>query len=165
MAVAWARRLAALSPSDEAGWQCLMLMLDRSGDRASALTVYEALATRLREELEVAPSPETQALASRIRERAKSFEATPNRAGAPSADLAGVERIALPSSAVIIGLLAVENRTGDPQEDLLASRLTDKLAKGLAGLDYVVLAWGRNPPNAAAVVPASLPAGSRSERR
>lgn len=69
----WARRALGLSPYDEAVFRHLLELLDRSGDRASAVREYEAFADRLREELEVEPSPETRAVVETIRARA-----TPN---------------------------------------------------------------------------------------
>jgi DNA-binding SARP family transcriptional activator len=68
-ALAWARRVTELAPWDETDQQRLIMLLDRSGDRAGALMAYDALTTRLREELEVEPSPETRALAEGIRQR------------------------------------------------------------------------------------------------
>ena len=75
-ALAWARRVTELAPFDETGQQRLIMLLDRSGDRAGALMAYENLTARLREELEVEPSPETRALAEGIRQRGSVF-ATP----------------------------------------------------------------------------------------
>jgi serine/threonine-protein kinase len=76
---AWAlRRAVALHPEDEGTVRRLMLLLERTGDRASALRVYEELADGLRQELEVAPSRETQALELRLRETtAPASHATP----------------------------------------------------------------------------------------
>lgn len=79
-AVSWARRLTELAPYDETGWQRLIQLLDRLGDRAGALVTYDALTARLRDELEVEPSPETRALVKRIRERGEAF-AIPARSG------------------------------------------------------------------------------------
>lgn len=72
-ALSWAQRLTELAPYDETGWQRMIQLLDRSGDRAGALMAYQDLTTRLREELEVEPSPETRALIEGIRQRAKVF--------------------------------------------------------------------------------------------
>lgn len=57
-----ARRLAELAPLRESGARLLMEVMERRGNPAEALLVYEALRTRLRDELGVAPSAETQAL-------------------------------------------------------------------------------------------------------
>jgi tetratricopeptide (TPR) repeat protein len=66
-AVEWARKAVAFSPHEEKGVRRLILMLDRAGERAGAVHAYEAYAHWLREELEVDPDPETQALAAEIR--------------------------------------------------------------------------------------------------
>jgi len=68
-AVRWAQRAEELSPYDERAATRRMALLDRMGDRAAALGVFGALDARLREELEVEPSPETLALAEAIRAR------------------------------------------------------------------------------------------------
>jgi DNA-binding SARP family transcriptional activator len=57
-----ARRLVQLAPIRESGTRLLMEVLDRKGNRADALIAYDVLRTRLRDELGVAPSPETQNL-------------------------------------------------------------------------------------------------------
>ncbi|MFI6483224.1 ATP-binding protein [Nonomuraea sp. NPDC050663] len=57
-----ARVLTALDPLDEEAGRLLMAALAGTGNRAAALTSYEALRRGLREELGVAPAPETVAL-------------------------------------------------------------------------------------------------------
>lgn len=57
-----ARRLIELAPLRESGTRLLMEVMAGQGNRADALLAYEELRTRLRDELGVAPSPETQAL-------------------------------------------------------------------------------------------------------
>jgi DNA-binding SARP family transcriptional activator/TolB-like protein len=69
LAARWARRAMALNPDDEAGVRRLIGLLDRTGDRAGALRVYEAFAERLRSELEAEPAPETRELVLAIRGR------------------------------------------------------------------------------------------------
>jgi len=61
------RRASELAPEDEGTVRRLMRLHDRAGDRAQALLAYEALAARLRSELEVEPSPDTRALAHELR--------------------------------------------------------------------------------------------------
>lgn len=72
-ALSWARRLTELAPYDECGWQRLILLLDRQGNRAGALSAYDCMAVRLRTGLEVEPSPETRALVRQIRSREEAF--------------------------------------------------------------------------------------------
>lgn len=67
-AVDAARVACDLQPDDEAGARRLMQLLDRKGDRAQALQVYQRLAARLESEYQTAPSAETTALARTLRE-------------------------------------------------------------------------------------------------
>lgn len=57
-----ARTLVDVAPYRESGYRWLMLTLDRRGNRAEALRVYEELRRLLRDELGTAPSPATQEL-------------------------------------------------------------------------------------------------------
>lgn len=68
-AIPWARRAVELFPDDEAGLRRLMRILDRRGDRAGALQVYETFRRRLQAEYEASPAPETEALLAAIRSR------------------------------------------------------------------------------------------------
>jgi serine/threonine-protein kinase len=68
-AVTWGRWAAERSPLDEAGIQRLVRLLDRAGDRAGAMLVYDDFARRLARDLELSPSPETDALVASIRAR------------------------------------------------------------------------------------------------
>jgi DNA-binding SARP family transcriptional activator len=61
-----ARRLIDLSPYREAGYEALMQALERQGNIAEALRVYERLRGLLRDELGVAPSPAVQRIHQRL---------------------------------------------------------------------------------------------------
>jgi DNA-binding SARP family transcriptional activator len=61
-----ARTLVMRSPYRESGYRFLMEVLDRRGNGAEALRVYEALRVRLREELGAAPGAATQELHRRL---------------------------------------------------------------------------------------------------
>ena len=67
-AVAAARIGWDLEPDDEPCARRLMQLLERSGDRAQALQVYERLARRLDSDYQTAPSAETSELARSLRE-------------------------------------------------------------------------------------------------
>jgi len=152
-ALAWARRLTELAPSDETAWQRLIMLLDRQGDRAGALLAYDNLAAWLRNEVGVEPSPETRTIVERIRGRTQAFNQ-----GGPDAS-AGQPRsewCTAPVPRAVIGLLPVENCTGDLGMDPLARRVTDRLARGLAGATFVDVAQAGEASHVTATVSASL---------
>lgn len=65
----WARRATVLSPFDERAARLRMRLLDRLGDRAGAIRTFGEFSQRLRDDLEVEVSPETQALITAVRSR------------------------------------------------------------------------------------------------
>jgi DNA-binding SARP family transcriptional activator len=65
-AVRSSRRLVELEPYRESGYRLLMEALEREGNSAEALLVYESCRTRLRDDLGASPSPETQELYHRL---------------------------------------------------------------------------------------------------
>src|SRR6266699_3699270 len=68
-AVQLARRAAQLAPGDEATLRRLITVLDRHGDRASALKAYEEFAEVLAADYQAEPAAETQALVAAVRTR------------------------------------------------------------------------------------------------
>jgi DNA-binding SARP family transcriptional activator/Tfp pilus assembly protein PilF len=66
-AIEHGRRGCELDPDQEGWCRRLMLLQDRLGDRAGALRTYDELAARLRRDFEAEPSPETAALARKLR--------------------------------------------------------------------------------------------------
>ena len=66
-AIRYSREWVALDPLDEPAHRDLFIRLARGGDRAGAMALYQRLADRLRRELGVAVSPQTRALAERLR--------------------------------------------------------------------------------------------------
>jgi len=61
-----ARRLIELSPYRESGYCLLMRALEREGNRAEALAVFEQLRTRLRDDLGTSPSMQAQEIHTRL---------------------------------------------------------------------------------------------------
>ncbi len=72
-AVEAARQGVALHPDDEKGLARLIALLDRSGDRAGALSTFETFRRRLEKEYDATPSPETAARIQAIRTRQTPF--------------------------------------------------------------------------------------------
>jgi serine/threonine-protein kinase len=67
LAARWARRVPLLATADERALRRAMLLLERVGDRAGAVQLYEDFARRLRADFELEPSSESRALVERIR--------------------------------------------------------------------------------------------------
>jgi DNA-binding SARP family transcriptional activator len=144
-AVQWARRWTELAPYDGPAWSRLVSALDQAGDRAGALSAYDEFASGLRDDLEIEPAPEIGALAEAIRTR-RTIETTADSREAG-------ERPVVP---VVIAIRPVENLTGDPRNEVLTRRLTDRLAGGVAELHFVEVVIGSEIAWATAVVSATL---------
>ena len=68
-AVDVARRALELAPDDERTVRTLMALLERIGERAAALHVYDRFARLLATEFDAEPATDTRALAERLRQR------------------------------------------------------------------------------------------------
>lgn len=77
------RRISQLAPDDEASVARLIALLDRMGERSSALAAYQIFENHLAEEFAAAPSPETLALISAVRTRSDPRQTTAPRESAP----------------------------------------------------------------------------------
>ena len=97
-ALTWAQRWVAADALDEAAHRLLMRLYLEMGDRSRALQQYRLLTELLERELQVAPSPETQALAAELQSgeggRPRSMPVTPPRPRA-SSPLGAAPRIPL----------------------------------------------------------------------
>jgi len=67
IATKWARRAVRFSWDDERVLRRALSLMDRAGDRAGALRLYDEFAQRLRAEFDADPAPETTALISQMR--------------------------------------------------------------------------------------------------
>jgi len=133
----WARRALRLSPDDEGCVRTLISLLDRLGDRAGALKVYEVFAGRLAKEYDAQPAPESQALIAAV--RARETSRPPSILPPPSTPVsvtprrrASVRRLAvivpaalttigLASAAVLVGARARNNAALDPKRVVVVS--------------------------------------------
>ena len=138
-AVCAARRLLSLDPLHEAACRTVMRVHAERGERSRALKLFETLRTRLRQELDVAPEPETAELYRAIRSRRASVPETApcapcddSRQAAPLA----ADRPTKPSIAVlpfsIIG--------GDADQDYLADGLTEDILTDLSQVSALAVA-------------------------
>lgn len=65
----WARVAARRAWTDERVLRRALTLLDRIGDRAGAISLFDGFARRLKSELDIEPSAETVALMARLRSR------------------------------------------------------------------------------------------------
>jgi hypothetical protein len=126
----WGRRARNLAPLDERLLQRVVGLLDRLGDRAGAVREYETFARRLADELELTPSPETEALADEV--RARTHAVTP------------VSEASAPAPTEMPSDVAVQTPRGDEPEpgegSLLADRYRLEKQIGMGGMATVYLA-------------------------
>ena len=67
IAVRYARQAATLAPQDERMLRRVLALLDRAGDRAGAVRVYDGFARRLKRDFGAEPSRETRAMIEAMR--------------------------------------------------------------------------------------------------
>jgi TolB-like protein/Flp pilus assembly protein TadD len=123
-ALSIAQRLLALDPLQEEGHRALMRLHAAAGETSSALRQYELCRNILRRELDVAPSPETEALYRRIRERPK---AAPQRSS--GFDGAGAESSEQYNS---IAVLPFANFSGDSEQQYFSDGITEDIITELS---------------------------------
>ncbi len=121
-------------PLDEIGYQRLMRLHQRRGDRALALRVYHQLSTRLHGELSLEPSPESQALYHVLLENEATQITSPTRSIRPP--LVGRDD-ALATAMRFLNDIA-SNRT---QPSLLL--IEGEAGIGKTRLAETILAWAR----------------------
>lgn len=84
-AVLRGRAALALEPHDESGLRRVLELMERTGDRAAGVLLYEDFARRLQEDLELEPDGETRRLVERLRTaRETAAPQEPSAAVAPS---------------------------------------------------------------------------------
>jgi len=93
MAVLWLDRVLEIDPLDEEAVVRMLETLAGLGRRTEALRRYQQFALRLKDDMDLAPSPETEGVVARIRKEAEYPVA---RAGAPRATEAATARHAVP---------------------------------------------------------------------
>jgi DNA-binding SARP family transcriptional activator/TolB-like protein len=159
----WARRAVRIAPLDEKAQRRLMRTLDRLGNRAGALEIYEDFAKRLINELEADPAPETRAMADAIRERATARPLSAEHPAHPTPAVSGRSRrprfslavallgvagvvvgVSLPSAPALntkrVLVVPFTNRTGDSTLDPLGNLAADWITRGLASTEVLELA-------------------------
>jgi TolB-like protein/DNA-binding SARP family transcriptional activator/tetratricopeptide (TPR) repeat protein len=155
----WARRALAIDPYDEVAARELIRLLALAGDRAGAVQAHESFAGRLRADLELEVSTETEVLIRGIRAADLSRKPSDAAAGAvgqalsataPAGLIAGIvvgpthgsseaEAAGLRGSPVTriesLAVLPLENLSADPEQEYFAAGMHDALIGELAQID------------------------------
>ncbi|MEX2285272.1 MAG: BTAD domain-containing putative transcriptional regulator, partial [Gemmatimonadota bacterium] len=98
------RDAVRLAPDDETGVRRLIGLLDRLGDRASALRTYDSFAQRLRNEFELEPAAQTRVLIESLRARDEAPAPGPVLVASAASDFSPVnvvESTIAPPSAIL----------------------------------------------------------------
>lgn len=127
---AWARKAVGFTPFSEEAHRRLMALLNRTGDRAAALEVYEEFVSRLQQEWDLEPSSELTALAQDISAPTPIEEPSRRRKkSSPTTLDSARERAAGPPS---IAVLPFQNFCVERQNEYLSDGITEELIHRLA---------------------------------
>jgi DNA-binding SARP family transcriptional activator len=139
-AVAAGRRLLELDPMDEDAHRSLMRRYADAGEIGAALRQYEKCREILRSELATQPSPETEALHQKIRDRTGAPAAQPER----SSDAVRHESAeAAPASKPSIGVLPFANLSGEADQQQLTDGITNDLIADLSRFSSLLVKRAR----------------------
>jgi TolB-like protein/DNA-binding SARP family transcriptional activator len=136
-AIASARRLIELDPTQEQGHRDLMRLLATDGQRAQALKQYRACADCLKKELGVEPEASTRKLYEEIRASEAILPMTQQAADSGPPTAAPLPLPEGPSIAV----LPFVNLSGDPEQDYFSDGISDDLITALSNVrSFLVIA-------------------------
>jgi TolB-like protein len=128
-ALAVAQRLLALAPLQEEVHRTVMRLHAEAGDVAAALRQYDTCCSTLKRELDITPSPETEALHRRIRDRATAR---------PDSDYIAASANALRQPTMTgrskpsIAVLPFRNLSGDLEQQYFSDGITEDIITELS---------------------------------
>jgi TolB-like protein/Tfp pilus assembly protein PilF len=120
----WLRVLLALSPLDENSLRQLMTLLARSGDVAGAVRAYTDFAHQLKQEYDLQPSRETEALVESV--RARPSDSLPAASSEPSR-LSHIRESTGSARIRSLAVLPLRNLSTDPEQEYFADSMTEAL--------------------------------------
>jgi TolB-like protein/Tfp pilus assembly protein PilF len=132
-AIAVAHRLLALDPLQEEGHRALMRVHAEAGETSTALRQYELCREMLKNELDVTPSPETEALHHSIRKQLVGHtRRQPEIRPAPSGEGEGAVRADREPSKPSIAVLPFRNLGDDDAQQYFSDGITEDIITELS---------------------------------
>ena len=132
-ALAVAQRLLALAPLQEEVHRTVMRLHAEAGDIGAALKEYELCREMLKRELDVVPSPETEALHRQIRDRTNATPPLRPEFGLPpTSEGAGMARARTQSSKLSIAVLPFRNLSDDTAQRYFSDGITEDIITELS---------------------------------
>jgi len=128
-AIATARRLLAIDPLHEATHRALMRLYAKKGERSLALKQYQSCCNTLAAELGLAPEPETEKIAERIRTGTASAGAALDRE--PQRQAFQPEPLPLPDKPSI-AVLPFSDISDNPEQEHIADGVTEDIITALS---------------------------------
>jgi TolB-like protein/Flp pilus assembly protein TadD len=128
-AIAIAQRVLMLDPLQEEGYRALMRLHAEAGDIAAALRQYDTCRATLKSELDVPPSPETEALHRQIRDPSVA------RPGSDRAAVSTADTPRLPTASTSqpsVAVLPFRNLSGDPEQQYFSDGITEDIITELS---------------------------------
>jgi TolB-like protein len=128
-AMAVAQRLLALDPLQEEGHRALMRLHTEAGDIATALRQDDTCCGTLKRELDIAPSPETEALHRRIRDQSAA------RAGSDCGVRPATDSRQPPTASASkpsVAVLPFRNLSDDPEQRYFSDGITEDIITELS---------------------------------
>ena len=115
----WGQRALALTPEDEGAVRRLLALLNRTGERSTALHVYDDFARRLALESDLKPPPDLLALIDTIRAQRTPEGPPPAGSSCPAASIA---------------VLPFLNLSADPENEYFSVGMTEEILDALTRL-------------------------------
>jgi TolB-like protein/Tfp pilus assembly protein PilF len=129
VARAVAQRMLTLDPLEEAGHRALMCLYAAAGDFAAALRQYDTCRATLKRELDITPSPETEAQHQQIRDQSIARPGSA-RAAVAAADMP--QPATSSPSKPSVAVLPFRNLSGDPGQQYFSDGITEDIITELS---------------------------------
>jgi len=128
-AIAIAQRILALDPLQEEGHRMLMRLHAEAGDVAMALRQYDICCATLKRELDITPSPETEALHRQIRDQPRTRSSSDRVAGAATD---APQPLTASASKPTVAVLPFSNLSGDTNQQYFSDGITEDIITELS---------------------------------